>query len=66
VPKYAVEHEDFLFIVFAPQSLPPDTWVAEQLIDLLDEAVATLRVDEDRIYVTGLSMGGFGTVRMKV
>ncbi|HEY8503455.1 MAG TPA: alpha/beta hydrolase-fold protein, partial [Gemmataceae bacterium] len=28
---------------------------------LLDEIVAKYRVDEDRIYVTGLSMGGMGT-----
>jgi predicted peptidase len=27
----------------------------------LDEIVARYKVDEDRIYVTGLSMGGFGT-----
>ncbi len=55
VPQYAAEHDDFPFIVIAPQSPPPDTWFSEQLIDLLDEVVATLRVDEDRIYVTGLS-----------
>ncbi|MFQ5569170.1 MAG: prolyl oligopeptidase family serine peptidase [Rhodothermales bacterium] len=61
VPKYAVEHDDFPFIVIAPQSPPPDTWINERLADLLDEVEATLRVDEDRIYVTGLSMGGFGT-----
>jgi len=28
---------------------------------LLDEIVPTHKVDKDRIYVTGLSMGGFGT-----
>ena len=27
----------------------------------LDAAVETYRVDESRVYVTGLSMGGFGT-----
>ncbi len=28
---------------------------------LLDDALATLPVDKNRVYVTGLSMGGFGT-----
>lgn len=30
-------------------------------IDLLDELEGKFSVDEDRIYVTGISMGGFGT-----
>ncbi len=28
---------------------------------LLDEVASNYKVDPDRIYVTGLSMGGFGT-----
>ncbi|MCH5374813.1 MAG: prolyl oligopeptidase family serine peptidase [Planctomycetes bacterium] len=32
-----------------------------ELTALLDEIVDKQKVDEDRIYVTGLSMGGFGT-----
>jgi predicted peptidase len=32
-----------------------------ELTVLLDNIVARYKVDEDRIYVTGLSMGGFGT-----
>lgn len=31
------------------------------MIALLDEVTAAYRADTDRIYVTGLSMGGFGT-----
>ena len=33
----------------------------EALNALLDEIVSKYAVDEDRIYLTGLSMGGFGT-----
>ena len=32
-----------------------------ELATLLDEIVEKCKVDQDRIYVTGLSMGGFGT-----
>ncbi len=31
------------------------------LLELIDQAVSTLPVDTNRIYITGLSMGGFGT-----
>jgi len=40
-------------------------WGRENQIDtlnaLLDHIVSLYRIDEERIYVTGLSMGGFGT-----
>ena len=37
------------------------TWPMALSIQLLKEIVATYPVDRSRIYVTGLSMGGFGT-----
>jgi predicted peptidase len=51
--------------IFAPQC-PDDSkgWRGEYLADvigLLKTAIKNLPVDEDRIYITGLSMGGFGT-----
>ena len=36
-------------------------WEPFELAALLDEIVEKHKVDQDRIYVTGLSMGGFGT-----
>ncbi|HEX4849326.1 MAG TPA: alpha/beta hydrolase-fold protein, partial [Puia sp.] len=33
----------------------------ELLIDLIHQLVKTMPVDSNRIYITGLSMGGFGT-----
>lgn len=39
-------------------------WKPEELIELIDHVVANLNVDRERIYVTGLSMGGYGTWRL--
>lgn len=51
---------DFPCIVVSPQS-PGRGWNAEYLLALVDQLCAEYRVDEDRIWLTGLSMGGFGT-----
>lgn len=60
-PKLAGQTRDFPFILVSPQC-PPDTWWdVDGLKALLDETVAKHRVDKERIYCTGLSMGGFGT-----
>jgi predicted peptidase len=53
----------FDFIIVSPQC-PNDIWWPEQtdvLISLFDDIETKYRVDTDRIYLTGLSMGGFGT-----
>ena len=39
-------------------------WKPKPLIQLVDHAAGKLNIDPDRIYVTGLSMGGFGTWRL--
>ena len=54
-------------IVVAPQCLKQDkngergVWTPEDLNLLLQHLKATLPVDERRIYLTGISMGGYGT-----
>lgn len=67
--KWAEGHPDFPFIVIAPQCPRSSHWVErvgeiEKLHALLDEATSIYRVDIDRIYVTGLSMGGRATWAM--
>ncbi|HYG77473.1 MAG TPA: alpha/beta fold hydrolase [Planctomycetota bacterium] len=63
-PPKIVETEKgktFPFIVISPQCPPGEWWLAADLNDLLDEVCAKLPVDSERIYLTGLSMGGFGS-----
>lgn len=60
-PKIVEENPDFPFMVLSPQCPKGDRWDALQLGMLLDHIVATQPVDMKRIYLTGLSMGGFGT-----
>lgn len=49
------------FIVVSPQCPQDKWWQAHELIALVDDVIARHKVDRDRVYVTGLSMGGFGT-----
>ncbi len=62
-PRFLDHRTDFGFIVVSPQC-PNDVWWPEKLdllINLLDEIESRYDVDTDRVYLTGLSMGGFGT-----
>ena len=49
------------FIVVSPQCPPNKWWQPHEVIALLDEVSQKHSVDPDRVYLTGLSMGGFGT-----
>ena len=62
-PKIVENQKDFPFIVVSPQCPTGDWWTdkVEVLINLLDDIVARYKVDKQRIYLTGLSMGGYGT-----
>lgn len=48
------------FIVVAPQCPHLEVWSDAAIIALLDEVSGALPVDRARVYLTGLSMGGFG------
>jgi predicted peptidase len=63
-PKLIAEGKDFPFIVVSPQCPKERWWEPIELTALLDQIVKTHKVDEDRICVTGLSMGGFGSWRL--
>jgi predicted peptidase len=42
-------------------ALASKAWKAEELIQLVDHVAVKMNIDPERIYVTGLSMGGYGT-----
>ena len=64
-PKRIIKEPDFAekcpFIVVSPQCHTDRYWSPAQLHLLLDEIEKQYKVDKKRIYVTGLSMGGFGS-----
>lgn len=59
-PKIVESKPDFPFILISPQS-PGHGWNVNTLNALLDNVIRKYRVDKHRVYLTGLSMGGFGT-----
>jgi predicted peptidase len=64
-PKVAPKQPGFPFLVLSPQCPKGKWWqdvdVTLMVMSMIDEVVKAHDVDPDRIYLTGLSMGGFGT-----
>lgn len=60
-PKLIAAGKKFEAIVVSPQVPLNNIWNEHGVKALTDEMVRTQRVDTSRIYLTGISMGGFGT-----
>jgi predicted peptidase len=67
-PKLISEGKDFPFIVVSPQCPDGLWWTMDSQLEILNDMVENIcdnyNVDKDRIYITGLSMGGYGTWSM--
>lgn len=63
-PKLVEEGKDFPFVIISPQCPNGVRWKTEPLIALIDEVVKSYKIDTNRIYITGLSMGGYGTWKL--
>lgn len=48
-------------IVISPQCQSDRRWSPSQLVQLVDQVAAKYNADSKRLYITGLSMGGYGT-----
>ena len=64
-PKLVETNKSFPFVLISPQCPEGDRWSSEKQLEfltaLLDDIVENYRIDSKRIYLTGLSMGGYGT-----
>jgi pimeloyl-ACP methyl ester carboxylesterase len=49
------------FVVVSPQLAAGEWWSPDMVVWLVKDVLGTLRVDPERVYLTGLSMGGYGT-----
>lgn len=61
LPKLLDTRRDFPFIVISPQAPPDGDWDTNVLDALLDDVLEKLPIDPERVYLTGLSMGGHTT-----
>jgi pimeloyl-ACP methyl ester carboxylesterase len=61
LPPAAAADPNFPFILIAPQCPEDQFWNPTMLEDLLDQVKAKYRIDPNRLYLTGLSMGGYGS-----
>ena len=52
--------DDDKYIIVRPSKLEAD-WDPKKALDVLEDVKANMNVDDDRVYLTGLSMGGRGT-----
>lgn len=62
LPKLVSQGKEFPFIIVSPQApgVPRRTWDTEVLNAMLDDVLAKYAVEQDQVYLTGLSMGGYG------
>lgn len=63
-PKLIAAGKEFPFILVSPQAPdgPRRGWDVETLNAMLDAVLAKYTVEPDQVYLTGLSMGGYGTL----
>ena len=60
--RYVKNGTQYPFILISPQlKTSYGTWPANYVMEVLNHVKTYLRINDQRIYITGLSLGGFGT-----
>ncbi|WP_269539526.1 dienelactone hydrolase family protein [Cerasicoccus fimbriatus] len=59
--KHVRDGKEFPMIIVAPQCPHGHSWEVETLNAFYDDMIEKYRVDPNRVYLTGLSLGGHGT-----
>ena len=62
IPKIVEQQTDLAFVTLSPQCPVNTTWWMEHetVFALLEQVLTSHAVDRDRVYLTGMSMGGYG------
>jgi predicted peptidase len=67
-PRMAARGDDLPYIVISPQCPAESRWTADEqqvaVLALLDHIVEKYSGDASRVYLTGLSMGGYGSWKL--
>ncbi len=66
IPRRISEGRSFPFVMLAPQCPAGRWWELEPLVALLDDALDRYAINPDRVYLTGMSMGGYGTWHLAI
>jgi predicted peptidase len=61
LPLKLTKEKHFPFVVLIPQCPPAEHWEPTKVMATVREFLERYTVDNRRVYLTGLSMGGFGT-----
>ena len=60
LPMYELTSRQFPCLVVVPHCPPKQQWEPKKLRALVEELLKSERIDPDRVYVNGFSMGGYG------
>jgi len=67
-PKMVAQGDHLPYIIVSPQCPADDWWATPKqqtrLTELLDHILASYPIDKEKIFLTGLSMGGYGSWAM--
>lgn len=61
LPGQIVQGKQFNFILLSPQCPANSGWSPKLVVGLIEHISSSLSVDRKRVYLTGYSMGGYGT-----